>query len=345
MRFLLINHEYTISGASLLLHRLARHLIERGHSCDVMAILSHDGQLRARYAALGIRHLITADFNDYDVVIANTIFAAPIVSAAAEFVATVWWIHEGENGLDDLRKAPAGRDAFEAATAIVFQTEHQRSTLYGSLLGDRRRAFVIPVGIDVPVAGPTRSKTRPFRVVSIGTIDERKRHSDLIRAVEALGRDDIECVIIGPYFWLEDEARRTAAAHPDRFKILQAPHAETMAWLRSADLFCLPSAAESQPLSIIEAAALSKPLVLTDLPSYRGTWRHGVNCMLFPVGDIAALATALSTVLFDDEFRSRLGVAAQQTADQFTEAAFLARFDAMLEAIVPASSRDPADRS
>jgi glycosyltransferase involved in cell wall biosynthesis len=333
LRFLLINHEYTVSGASLLLLRLARHLVERGDSCDVMSILSHDGPLRARYAALGIRHLVTADFKDYDVVIPNTVFAAPIVSAAATFTKTIWWIHEGENGFEDVRDLPAGRAAFDAATAIVFQTEYQRDKIYRPLLRDRARAFVIPVGIDVPVAGPSRARTHPFRIVSVGTINERKRHSDLIRAVEILGRDDIECVVIGPFFWLDDEARRIAAAHPDRFKILQGSHDETMAWLRSADLFCLPSAAESQPLSILEAAALGKPLVLTDLPSYRGIWRHNENCLLVPVGDVAALASALSAVFSGSELRARLGTAARATAEQFTEAAFLARFDAMLDAV------------
>jgi glycosyltransferase involved in cell wall biosynthesis len=333
LRFLLINHEYTVSGAALLMLRLARHLVERGDICDVMAILSHDGPLRARHASLGIRHRITADFKDYDVVIANTVFAASIVSPAAKFTKTVWWIHEGENGLDSVRASPADRVAFEDATAIVFQTEHQRDGIYRPLLGDPARVFVIPVGIDVPVAGPSMTKTRPFRVVSVGTIDERKRHGDLIRAAAALGRDDVECAIIGPFFWLEEDARRIAAGNPDRFKILQASHADTLAWLRSADLFCLPSSAESQPVSVLEAAALAKPLTLTDLPSYRGIWRHEENCLLAPVGDIDVLAGALSTLLDSAELRERLGSAARATAGQFTEIAFLERFDAMLDAI------------
>jgi glycosyltransferase involved in cell wall biosynthesis len=333
LRFLLINHEYTVSGASLLMFRLARHLLTRGHSCDVMAILSHDGPVRAQYAAHGVRHRIAADFKDYDVAIVNTIFAAPIVPSAATFTKTVWWIHEGENGLGSVRDSPADRGAFDRATAIVFQTEHQRTAIYRDLLGDRGRVFVIPVGIDVRVSGPSKARTLPVRTVSIGTIDRRKRHSDLIRAVAELGRDDVECVVVGKYFWLEDDARRIAAERPDRFKILEAAHDETLAWLRSADLFCLPSGSESQPLSVLEAAALSKPLVLTDLASYRGIWRRDENCLLVPVGEIGALSRALATLLSSADLRKRLGSAARATASQFTEAAFLARFDAMLDAI------------
>ena len=50
------------------------------------------------------------------------------------------------------------------------QTEFQRDGLYRRFLGDRGRLFVIPVGIDVAASGPSIAKTRPFRIVSIGTI-------------------------------------------------------------------------------------------------------------------------------------------------------------------------------
>ncbi len=335
MRFLLINHEYTVSGASLLLLRLARHLQERRHRIDAMSILSHDGPLRRQYAALGIPHRITAEFTDYDVVICNTIHAAPIVSPAARFARTVWWIHEGENGLETLRGAPpAWAIAFRDASAIVFQTEHQRDGIYRSLLGDRAGSvFVIPIGVDVAAAGPSMAKTRPFRILSIGTVDERKRHSDLIRAVDALKRDDVECMVIGRYFSLDDEARRIAAARADRYRIFEASNDDTLAWLRGADIFCLPSSAESQPVSILEAASLAKPLVLTDLPSYRGIWRAQENCLVVPIGDVGALARSLEELLSSPALRNRLGGAAKATASRFTEAAFLSRFDSMLASV------------
>jgi glycosyltransferase involved in cell wall biosynthesis len=140
-------------------------------------------------------------------------------------------------------------------------------------------------------------------------------------------------VIIGKYYSLEESARRIALGRAECFKIFEASNEETLAWLREADLFCLPSQAESQPVSILEAAALGKPPVLSDLPSYRGIWLHDRNCLSVPVADIGGLATALSELLENAELRQRLGAAARATASQFTEAAFLARFDAMLEAI------------
>src|ERR1700730_3792868 len=275
--------------------RLALHLRDRGHSCDVMSILSHDGPLREQYATHGFRHLVTAEFTDYAVVICNTIHAAPIVSPAARFTKAVWWIHEGENGLDHILGEPSEWPAFQDAAAIVFQTEFQRDGIYRSFVSGPEvgRLFVIPIGVDVETRGPSVAKTRPFRIVSIGTIDERKRHGDLIRAAAALNRDDVECVVVGKYYHLDDTARRIAEGSADLVKIFEASNDETISWLRSADIFCLPSRAESQPVSVLEAGLLSKPLVLTDLPSYRGIWRDRETCLLVPVGDIGGGAEGL----------------------------------------------------
>ena len=58
------------------------------------------------------------------------------------------------------------------------------------------------------------------------------------------------------------------------------------------------------------------------------------NCLTVPVGHVAGLTDALAALLADRDLRERLGAAASETASRFSEAAFLARFEAMLEAIV-----------
>jgi len=337
MRVLLINHEYTISGASLMMLRLAIHLRDSGHQCSVMAMHSHDGPLRQEYESRSMRHLVTTNFTEYDVVICNTIFSAPLVSPAAKYATTLWWIQEGENGIDYILSHPAEVSAFRDSAAIVFQTEFQRDSIYRSFvfMQNPAKVFIIPYGIQVDTAGPIAAKTRPLRIVSVGTIDQRKRHGDLILAVRALKRDDVECVIIGKYFHLDEAARTIATAAPETFRMLgETSNAETLSWLRSADVFCLPSLVESQPISILEAALLGRPLVLTDLPAYKGIWRHGQNCLLAPVADVDWLAHSIAILLSSDGLRERLGRAACATARRFSEAAFFARFDAVFDTIM-----------
>lgn len=84
--------------------------------------------------------------------------------------------------------------------------------------------------------------------------------------------------------------------------------------LAQAAIYCLPSYREGLPKSLIEAAAAGLPLVTTDSSGCREVVRHEQNGLLVPVGDVEALATALSRLLRDSALRLRLGNAARQDA-------------------------------
>jgi hypothetical protein len=87
------------------------------------------------------------------------------------------------------------------------------------------------------------------------------------------------------------------------------------------------------PLTTLEAAMIERPMVLSDLPVYEGIWRHGRNCLLFPVGAIGMLAQSIAMLAGNAELRARLGAAARHTAIPYTESAFFLRFDALLESL------------
>lgn len=87
------------------------------------------------------------------------------------------------------------------------------------------------------------------------------------------------------------------------------------------DVFVLPSWREGVPRSAIEAAAMGKPLVVTDIRGCREVVRHGREGFLVPVRDPERLADAISTLVNDEEMRVRFGRAARVRAvDGFDEA-------------------------
>ncbi len=52
-------------------------------------------------------------------------------------------------------------------------------------------------------------------------------------------------------------------------------------------------------MSLLEAAACGRPLIATDVPGCREIARHGVNGLLVPPDDPAALADAIETLAND----------------------------------------------
>jgi glycosyltransferase involved in cell wall biosynthesis len=109
---------------------------------------------------------------------------------------------------------------------------------------------------------------------------------------------------------------------------------EVRAWVKSADIFCLPSSSETQGIAVYEAALLAKALVLSDLPCYRGVFVHGREALLFPVGDVDLLAATLEALATRPSLRTRLGSAAARTAAPYTERRFFSAFAPLISLVV-----------
>ena len=80
---------------------------------------------------------------------------------------------------------------------------------------------------------------------------------------------------------------------------------------RAAHIAVLPSRREGLPKSLLEAAAMARPLVATDVPGCREVARADINALLVPPDDPAALAGALERIAADAELRRRFGQASR----------------------------------
>ncbi|MBD3920238.1 sugar transferase [Paenibacillus sp. PR3] len=91
-------------------------------------------------------------------------------------------------------------------------------------------------------------------------------------------------------------------------------------WLTMADAVALTSEKEGIPRSIMEAMALGKPVVATDVPGTRELVVHGETGLLAEYRDADKLAQALGEVMHSKSKRSQYGAAGRvRIASAFTE--------------------------
>ncbi|MFO0702742.1 MAG: glycosyltransferase family 4 protein [Candidatus Andersenbacteria bacterium] len=84
-------------------------------------------------------------------------------------------------------------------------------------------------------------------------------------------------------------------------------------WLSAMDIFLFPSHEENQGIAILEAASLGLPIVVRDLPAYRGWLQHEKNCLIAKrEEDFGPLVARL---VADPALRERLGREARKTAE------------------------------
>ena len=104
------------------------------------------------------------------------------------------------------------------------------------------------------------------------------------------------------------------------------------------DIFMLPSHREGFPRSVMEAAAMAKPSVVTAIRGCRQTVEDSVTGLMVPLRDPPALAAALERLLSSADLRARMGSAAREKA--------LREFDEkkIIDAIIAAYHRLTAHR-
>ncbi len=91
------------------------------------------------------------------------------------------------------------------------------------------------------------------------------------------------------------------------FVHFQGERTDAFSWMQRFDVFVLPSLQEALPYVILEAAALAKPVVASDVGGIRELVKNRETGLLVPPGDIEALADAVIRLADDPDLAHSLG--------------------------------------
>jgi len=105
---------------------------------------------------------------------------------------------------------------------------------------------------------------------------------------------------------------------------------EKIRLLSHTEVFVLPSRHESSPISILEAAACGKPVLVSDIPELAFVTEEGFG-VSFRSGSAVDLANKLCGLLGDEPLRRRLGQAGKIYARNFSWDAIAPQFENALQ--------------
>jgi glycosyltransferase involved in cell wall biosynthesis len=151
-------------------------------------------------------------------------------------------------------------------------------------------------------------------VVSVGRQEERKGHVTLVDAWAGIAgaRPRAHLVIAGRPGLASPAIGRALDDLPveARRRVHLVGHAEDVGDLLSAsDVFVFPSLHEGLGGALLEALAMSMPVVASDLPAFREFLVPGENAILVPTGCASAFAEAIARLLDDKPLRGRMAAA------------------------------------
>ena len=89
-------------------------------------------------------------------------------------------------------------------------------------------------------------------------------------------------------------------------------------YYKTADVFCAPATGwESFGMVLLEAMAVGKPVVASNIPGYANVVTHGVEGLLVPPKDEEELAQALISLVTDQSLRQQMGARGKTKAQEY----------------------------
>jgi glycosyltransferase involved in cell wall biosynthesis len=159
----------------------------------------------------------------------------------------------------------------------------------------------------------------------IGRLVEEKGIFELLEAFHTLEQehDNVKLILIGDFL----ESERDKNSHLKLKELMKSKQVIHLGFrkdipelLSISDVFVLPSYREGLPRSIIEAMAMSKPIIATDIRGCREEVFQDRNGILVEKGSSESLFRAMKTLVLDEEKRTEFGKESRRIAeDQFNE--------------------------
>jgi GalNAc-alpha-(1->4)-GalNAc-alpha-(1->3)-diNAcBac-PP-undecaprenol alpha-1,4-N-acetyl-D-galactosaminyltransferase len=175
------------------------------------------------------------------------------------------------------------------------------------------------------------------KVVAVGRLHKAKGFDLLIRAFEALParHSNAFLIILGDGPERSNLQRLVADLRLNGRVLLRGMVTDPQAWMVASDLFVLSSRYEGFPTVLAEAMAAGCPVISTACPDGPSEMiRHGLDGLLVPPEDVAALAAAMDQLLGDEVLRSELARSAMQITQRYGAAAVVQQWVHLLEDVV-----------
>lgn len=176
---------------------------------------------------------------------------------------------------------------------------------------------IIPNGIDLPHFSREVTPLEQFcdgklNILFVGRMEKRKGFKYLLGAYEKVKRELPQCrlIVVGPRDRSYRKYQKIAAKRNLRDVVFAGyvSYEDLPRYYKSADIFCSPATKwESFGLVLLEAMAVGKSTIASNIVGYADVISDGVDGLLVKPEDEKALASAILRLLQDGPLRERMG--------------------------------------
>lgn len=224
---------------------------------------------------------------------------------------------------------------YPTADGLICQT-HQGEEFILARLRKCKSSMVIPNPIRRTINPADRDPARI--ILAVGRLEKKKGFDQLIEAFAGMKcGEGWKLVICGDGSLREELSTLVCRLQISNSVEFAGAVKDLAPFFVRAGMFALSSLYEGYPNALAEAMVAGLPCVSYDCPTGPAEMiQHGVNGLLVPVGDVAALSAALDTLVADSDLAQRLSIEAAKLGQMVAIDAVASRYLDYCESVAAA---------
>ncbi|ASZ13143.1 glycosyltransferase family 4 protein [Chitinophaga pendula] len=253
----------------------------------------------------------------------NVLWAARNLKLPVIYTVHGWSFHGGLHPL--MKKARIAAEKFITSRAQVNICVSESNRQTGQKAFGKLDAVVVPNGVNLQRFDPQANYADvkkaygiPEDHLVVGYIVRMTYQKDPVSMIHAFAEvhklmPNMTLLMVG-----EGELKQTAidtanALGLSDYIVFDNFRQDVPAVLNAVDIYCLPSLWEGFPIGVLEAMAMGKAVIASDVDGTREAVRHEENGLLVPAKNVTALANAIMQLASDVALRERLAQSARNT--------------------------------
>lgn len=204
------------------------------------------------------------------------------------------------------------KQAFKRSRKVFFQNHDDKNTMIGEgLLSEDKVVMIHGSGVNVEKFVPKALPEKPT-FLFIGRLIRDKGVGEYLEScvkMKGIYQDQVRCLLVGPY------DSNPSALKPEELQPLVeqgfieyfGEQTDVRPFISQCSIYVLPSYHEGTPKTVLEAMAMGRAVITTDVPGCRETVVDGRNGYLVPARNVNAIVDKMVYLCEHSELVEKMG--------------------------------------
>lgn len=246
------------------------------------------------------------------------------VPASYSIVTGLGYVFMGDNFKQKFIRfliSPLYKMSLSSNKTVFFQNPDDRDLFINLSFAKKEIAILINgSGVNLDIFRNTALPTKPLVFLLISRMIKEKGIHEYVEAAKVLKKrfPEIKFLLLGPLDKKSSSISKEQITQWQTSGVIDylGETKDVRPFIARTSVYVLPSYREGTPRSVLEAMAMGRPIITTNVPGCRETVENGKNGILVPAKNVNKLVEAMQKFIMNPELVAKMGENSRKIAEE-----------------------------